>query len=222
MKKNKTKLTVFMGVICILLISVSSWYAIKYNDSRIIKKMELSEYTFQIKDLPMIISILLFALYFIYLFVLLTQAVIANKYKAAAAQSTRTLNPKMGFLGFFGFFGFLGFWTYSVDKTIFPFIFFMFFGFFGFFYEGKMSNTFMDERFLENRMKAHMTADKTALAIIFFTVIILVQRRFMGNLEYTLIAIIIMVALSIAVDVFLGEYLLYRYDYNEQFDESEE
>lgn len=85
-----------------------------------------------------------------------------------------------------------------------------------------MSNTFMDERFLENRMKAHMTADKTALAIIFFTVIILVQRRFMGNLEYTLIAIIIMVALSIAVDVFLGEYLLYRYDYNEQFDESEE
>lgn len=53
------------------------------------------------------------------------------------ANRTRRLNPKLGLLGFFGFLGFIGgAWTR-----------FVFFGFFGFFYEGKMSNTLMDERF---------------------------------------------------------------------------
>lgn len=128
----------------------------------------------------------------------------------------------MGFLGFIGFTGFLGFWTYSVDKTIFPFTFFMFFGFFGFFYEGKMSHTFMDERYKENKLKAHAKANKTALAIIFLALLILGQGKFLGNLEYTLIALIIVIALSIALEVFLSEYLLYRYDHDEPFDESEE
>ena len=73
----------------------------------------------------------------------------------------------LGFLGLFGFAGFLGFWTYRVDQTIFPFVFFVFFGFFGFFYEGKMSNTLIDERYKENKMRAQSTANKTALSIIF-------------------------------------------------------
>ena len=67
----------------------------------------------------------------------------------------------------FGFAGFLGFWTYRVDQAIFPFVFFVFFGFFGFFYEGKMSNTLIDERYKENKMRAQSTANKTALSIIF-------------------------------------------------------
>ena len=87
-----------------------------------------------------------------------------------------------------------------------------------------MSDTLMDERYKENKMKAHMTANKIALTIIGVAVFILVevQEKFMGNLEYTLIAIVITVALSIALDIFLGEYLLYRYDHSEQLDESEE
>lgn len=101
-------------------------------------------------------------------------------------------------------------------------MFFMFFGFFGFFYEGKMSNTFMDERYKENKIKAHMTANKIALAIIFVSILFLGQGKLIGNLEYTLIALIIVVALSIALEMFLSEYLLYRYDHDEQFDESEE
>lgn len=44
----------------------------------------------------------------------------------------------------------------------------------------------------------------------------------MGNLEYTLITLIIVIALSIALEIFLSEYLLYRYDHDDQFDESEE
>lgn len=222
MKKSNTKLTVFLGVICALLLAVSSWYSIAFNDSRLVAPTELSEYTFRMQDLPMIISVTLFALYILYLFALMLRAVIANKRREAIVNSTRTISPKMGFLGFLGFAGFLGFWTYSMDKIIFPFVFFMFFGYFGFFYEGKMSNTFMDERYKENKNKAHLTANKTALTIIFLAMLILGQGMFMGNPEYTLIALIIVISLSIALEVFLSEYLLYRYDYDEQLEESEE
>ncbi|WP_270499746.1 DUF3796 domain-containing protein [Blautia intestinalis] len=222
MKKINTKLTIFAGVVCALLVVLSSWYTITFNDSRFIAPMNFSEYTFRTKDLPMIVSGLLLVLYILYLCVLLVRGIITNKRKGVTGQSTRTINPKWGFLGFLGFFGFLGFWTYSVDRTIFPFVFFMFFGFFGFFYEGKMSNTFMDERYKENKIKAHMTANKIALAIIFVSILFLGQGKLIGNLEYTLIALIIVVALSIALEMFLSEYLLYRYDHDEQFDESEE
>ena len=42
------------------------------------------------------------------------------------------------------------------------------------------------------------------------------------SLEYTLIAFLIVVVLSIALDLFLSKYLLYRYDHGSQFDESED
>lgn len=222
MKKMNTKLTVFFGVVCVLLAAVSSGYAVIFNESRLVAPMDFSEYTFRMKDLPMIISITLLGLYILYLFILLVRGIIINRRKGAAAQSARTINPKLGFFGFFGLLGFLGFWTYSVDKTIFPFVFFMFFGFFGFFYEGKMSNTFMDERYKENKIKAHMTANRIALGIIFASVLFLGQGKLIGNLEYTLIALMIIVSLSIALEMFLSEYLLYRYDHDEQFDEREE
>ncbi|MDO4327600.1 MAG: DUF3796 domain-containing protein [bacterium] len=222
MKKNNTKRLVWLGILCILLVAASSWYTITFNDSRFIVPMELSEYVFRVQDLPMIVSGILLILYFLYLFIWLVGAITANKRKETTAQSTRAVNPKLGFLGFMGFAGFLGFWTYSIDKTIFPFVFFMFFGFFGFFYEGKMSHTFMDERYKENKMKAHMTANKTALAIIFLATLILGQGKLMGNLEYTLIAIIIVIALSVAIELFLSEYLLFCYDHDEMSEESEE
>ena len=44
----------------------------------------------------------------------------------------------------------------------------------------------------------------------------------MGCLEYTLIALVIVIALSIALELFLSEHLLYHYDHDEPFDESEE
>lgn len=220
--KNNTKRTIIFGVICVLFVAVASWYTITFNDARFIIPIDLSEYTFRTQDIPMIISGILLALYILYLFVLLARSIVASRQKESAAKVTRTVNPKLGFLGFLGFVGFLGFWTYNMDKTIFPFVFFMFFGFFGFFYEGKMSNTYIDERHKENKMKAGMTANRIALTIIFLAVLILGQGKFMGNLEYTLITLIIVIALSIALEIFLSEYLLYRYDHDDQFDESEE
>ena len=211
--KKRTKLTICLGVICALLVAISSWYTIAFNNSRFIVPMDLSEYVFRVQDLPMIISGVLLTLYIVNIVVLFLESIKTNRRRELTLQSTRTINPKLGFLGLLGFAGFLGFWTYSVDKTIFPFVFFLFFGFFGFFYEGKMSNTLIDERY---------KANKTSLSIIFLAILILGQGKLMDNLEYTLIALVIVIALSIALEIFLSEYLLYHYDNDEQFDESEE
>lgn len=219
--KKRTKLTICLGVICALLVAISSWYTIAFNNSRFIVPMDLSEYVFRVQDLPMIISGVLLTLYIVNIVVLFLESIKTNRRRKLTLQSTRTINPKLGFLGLLGFAGFLGFWTYSVDKTIFPFVFFLFFGFFGFFYEGKMSNTLIDERYKENKMKAQSVANKTSLSIIFLAILILGQGKLMDNLEYTLIALVIVIALSIALEIFLSEYLLYHYDNDEQFDESE-
>ncbi len=222
MKKAKVRRIIVSGIACIILLAVSAWYSITFNDSRLVKPMDASEYSFQIRDMPMLISIILLMLYGVYLFFLLVRAILAEKSRETQMRTTRRINPKYGFFGFFGLFGFMGFWTYRVDKTIFPFVFFLFFGFFGLFYEGKLSGTFMDERFRENQMKAHMKANQTAIKIIFLATLVLGQGKLIGNLEYTLIAFVIIVALSLALETFLGEYLLYRYDHDDRIEESEE
>lgn len=222
MKKHGTKLTIILGILCLLLMAAASWYTITYNDSRLISPADLSEYAFRIHDLPMLIALILFVLYFLYLFIILIREIIADRRVQGTAQFTRRLNPRLGCLGFLGFLGFTGFNTYGADREIFPFVFFLFFGFFGFFYEGKMSGTFMDERYRENALKAQAAANKIASSIIFLACIVVGQGKLMGNLEYTLIAFLITVVLSIALDLFLSKYLLYRYDHDDQLAESEE
>ena len=81
--------------------AASSWYAITYNDARLVSPDNLSDYTFRIQDLPMLLSLTLFILYFLYLFLLLIQSIIANKRREASGQVTRKLDPKLGCLGFF-------------------------------------------------------------------------------------------------------------------------
>ena len=111
----------------------------------------------------------------------------------------------LGFLGFFGFLGFIGGGWFR----------FVFFGFFGFFYEGKMSSTLMDERFRENKNKAQLIALKAAFAVIILAfIVILVGESFM-SMEYLLTVVYILMSLSIALAIFLSEYLLYRYDHDE-------
>lgn len=63
MKKINTKITIFFGVVCTLLVALSSWYAVNFNESRLVAPMDFSEYTFRMKDLPMIVSIALLGLY---------------------------------------------------------------------------------------------------------------------------------------------------------------
>lgn len=85
-----------------------------------------------------------------------------------------------------------------------------------------MSGTFMDERFRENAARASLKASNISLAIIFVFLIVLGQGKLFSNLDFTLIAILITVSLILALRIFLAEYLLYCYDYDDWADESEE
>ncbi len=132
MKMNKKKIWIGCGILCVLSVLLSSWYAVIYNDSRLIVPMGFKDYVFDIRDLPMIVSVSLTCVYLVVLFVMLFIHVGKKQRQAEETGVTRKINPKLGCLGVLGFLGFAGFWTYPVDGTVFPFAFFLFFGFFGF------------------------------------------------------------------------------------------
>ncbi len=222
MKTNKKKIWIGCGILCMLIGLISVWYAVTFNDSRLVAPMDFKNYVFDIRDLPMIVSVFLTCIYLVTLFVMLFIRAGKKQSQAEETAITRKINPRLGFLGILGFLGFAGFWTYPVDGTIFPFAFFLFFGFFGFYYEGRMSGTFMDERFRENIARAKLKAYRITFGVMLVALVILCQGKLFGNLEYTLIAAIITLSLALASGIFLSEYLLYRYDHGDQADEGEE
>lgn len=214
MKKSKWKTIIIPGIICALILFVSIWYSVNFNESRLVVKTDSETYQFSPKDLPMMCSVVLMIAYIGYLFLCLGKTSLQQKMAILETNRTRKINPKLGFLGFFGFLGFLGFWTYSTEGRTAPFISFVFFGFFGFFYEGKMSNTYMDERFKNNASKARFNALKTAFSFIIVELVFLSLGGYFISQEYMFIVLHILIALSIASVIFLSEYLLYRYDHD--------
>ena len=138
---------------------------------------------------------------------------------------TRKIDPRLGLLGFLGFLGFLGIVTFRLEHVFFPFIFFGFFGFFGLRYEGKMSSTLMDERFLLNRHRA----DRKAYSVCFYATLAslllanvneagwawLAEAAGLQVSEMKLMFLTIALALSLGLSVFLSPYLLYRYDHED-------
>lgn len=110
MKKNQAKLWLGCGIFCTAAMLLSVWYAVTFNDSRLVTPTDLGSYTFTPKDLPMLLSVSLFCC----------------------------------------------------------------------------------------------------------------QGRLFGSLEYTLIAAVIVLSLTLALGIFLPEYLLYRYDHDDQTGEGEE
>lgn len=212
MRKNKIKRIVGLGVASVLALILSVLFSIIYNESRLVAPMDFSTYVFRPKDLPMLCAVPLFCLYVWYLLALLIGFIYRQNRAPTRSNYTRRLNPKLGLLGFLGFFGFTGFATYHMDKTVFPFIFFLFFGFFGFFFEGKMSGLYMDERYLGNVQKAQLQAYRVGFVLVFLLLLLLGLGAFKGNLEHALIFLVIGLSLSVALVLFLSEYLLYRLD----------
>ena len=221
MKKNSVRVWVGCGIFCIAAVLLSVWYAVTFNDSRLVVPMDFESYAFTPRDLPMIVSILLACVYVLALFIRLFISIGKKRRDPAASNTTRRLNPKLGLLGLLGFLGFAGFWTYSITGDVSPFVFLLFFGFFGFFYEGKMSGTFMDERFRENAARAQLTSYKITFKITLIVLIILCRGKLFGSMEYTLMAVIIVLSLTLALGIFLQEYLLYRYDHDDHMEEGE-
>ena len=62
MKANKVKWAIAGGVLCVLLLLLSVWYAATFNGGRLVEPMDFSTYTFQVRDLPMLCSTALFTL----------------------------------------------------------------------------------------------------------------------------------------------------------------
>lgn len=215
MRRNKIKLLICGGIFCVLIMLASVWYSINFNDARMVVPMDYSTYEFQTKDLPMILSLLFSVLYGISLLITLFFHIRDMKKQLTETNTTRKINPKFGWFGLFGFLGFFGFWSYPLNGDIYPFVFFIFFGFFGFFYEGKMSGTYMDERFRENAAKAGNVSLKAICITAGIALFAACEGRLFGNLDYTLIAVVIILSLGLGFSMFLSEYLLYRYDHDE-------
>ena len=218
MKHNQTSnhprglLLALGGVLCAALTGAAVWYDLTYNGGKLVYPMH--SYAFAPADIPMLLAVALDVLYALYLAFLLVRGITAQKERVAKTGRTRRLSPKLGFLGFCGFLGFAGFWTYGAMGDLTGFMFFAFFGFFGFFFEGKMSNTLMDERYKENAVRAELKALRIGFGIIFFLLLFAGQAR---RLTAELVAPILIagIALTVALTIFLSEYLLYRYDHDD-------
>ena len=132
---------------------------------------------------------------------------------------TRKLNPKWGLLGFLGFSGLLGlspiFRTLQPSQVPFPLFFFCFFGFFGFYFEGKMSNTFMDERYYANSLRASAIACKSALCIIIGVSIFSISILKIESIYTFLTILLSTIGIAFGLSMFLSCYLIYKFENEE-------
>lgn len=200
------------GVCCAALTGAAAWYDLTCNGGKLVYPM--NSYAFAPTDIPMLLAVVLDVLYVLYLLFRLVRGIMAQKEHVLKTGRTRRLSPKLGLLGLLGFLGFAGFWSYGALGDATPFIFFTFFGFFGFFFEGKMSNTLMDERYKENAARAELKAYRAGFVVIFLLLILAGQgSRFRAELFAPVLTAGI--ALAVALTLFLSEYLLYRYDHDD-------
>lgn len=136
--------------------------------------------------------------------------------KSRKQTHTRSISPKLGLLGLLGFLGFLGFLQRSFNPTEvlmapFAFFFFAFFGFFGFYFEGKLSDTLMDERFQSNSYRAQSLANRLALWIIIMVAILTIS--ILRLTPYDMLCVLIAtIGIAFGLSVFLQSYLLYRFE----------
>ena len=209
--KNKIKEYALLFFILLEFLGVA--YDGLLNESRIIHPIDGS-YRFQASDLPLILTTIAFVVYVVYLVISYLHEV--KKAPRASKRITRKISAKFGWFGFFGFFGFLGIPAYMMQGQVWPFFFFVFFGFFGLFYEAKLSNTLMDERFLEERKRAQLTSYKTGFGLLWLIAWFMALAG--GHFNTDLVAIIFSASSSliIALVMFLKHYLLYKYDTEEE------
>lgn len=213
MTKKQMKQVIFMGVGCVILLIAGIIYSLLFNDARWVKNMDMSNYVFSIKDIPMLIVGALIAIYVLYVTVIFFKNAFSKNFKDK--NYSRTVSSYWGLCGIFGFLGFSGFWTYFEYRKIYPFVFFIFFGFFGFFFEGKLSHTLEDELFLENKRKAEINAYKVGFKLLFIVIWLMAIGMFSRNVEWCAIFMLISVSLIYALVIFLSNYLLYRYEKGE-------
>ena len=187
MKKEKIRKLVFAGIFCALVLGAASIHSVLYNDSRLIKPTVISEYVFQIKDVPMWIALILTIAYVLHLVGTIFSVIWQNK--ALEKKWTRKIHPMLGLLGFAGFFGF-----------------------FGFFFEGKLSDTLKDELYEENEKKAELKAYKIGFLLLFLAIWAIARGMLSWNLEWCAIFMLSSMSLIYGIVLFLSKYFLYRFE----------
>ncbi|MDU1949765.1 MAG: DUF3796 domain-containing protein [Clostridioides difficile] len=192
MSKKQIKKIIFMGVGCALLLIVGTIYSLLYNNGRWVKNMDMSEYVFSYKDIPMLVIGALIALYAIYIVIICFKNVFSKN--SREKRYSRTISPYWGFCGMFGFLGFGGFWI---------------------FFEGKLSHILEDELFQENKRKAQLEAYKIGFKLLFVVIWLMAIGMFSRNVEWCAMFMLISVSLIYALVLFLSNYLLYRYEKRE-------
>ena len=95
MSKKQIKKIIFMGVGCALLLIVGTIYSLLYNDGRWVKNMDMSEYVFSYKDIPMLVIGALIALYAIYIVIICFKNVFSKN--SREKRYSRTISPYWGF-----------------------------------------------------------------------------------------------------------------------------
>ncbi len=208
-KKSRWLVPLLSIGVCVLVSLLAAWSDLTYNSGRLVYPMD-SSYSFQPSDIPMLLALTLDVFCALTLLTFILRESIFRRRRESETHRTRQLNPRLGFLGLFGFCGFLGFLPISELSTYTPFVFFLFFGFFGFFYEGRMSNTLMDERFQENVRRAKLDAYKLGIGIVHLLVI--ANGLIDCSPELRASVMLVVLSLTMGLVLFLQEYLLYRYD----------
>ncbi len=83
---------------------VGTIYSLLYNDGRWVKNMDMSEYVFSYKDIPMLVIGALIALYAIYIVIICFKNVFSKN--SREKQYSRTTSPLLGILWNVWFSGF--------------------------------------------------------------------------------------------------------------------
>ena len=116
MTKKQMKQVIFMGVGCVILLIAGIIYSLLFNDARWVKNMDMSNYVFSIKDIPMLIVGALIAIYVLYVTVIFFKNAFSKNFKDK--NYSRTVSSYWGLCGIFGFLGFSGFWILNMGKYI--------------------------------------------------------------------------------------------------------
>lgn len=217
MSKKQLKTIIVTGIVWVICLIAGIVYSLLYNEGRWVVGMNLNDYIFSVKDIPMLAVGVFIALWVVYVVMVTFKTVFKAFFPQDSTNSsyTRKIPPFLGVFGMCGFLGFLGFWTYSEYGVISPFLFFALFGLFGLFFEGKLSHILADELFRQNKTQADLKSYKTGFVLLVIVVLLSRWRVFALHAEWCAIFLLISVSLIVALVLFQKNYLLYRYEKEE-------
>lgn len=210
MSKKQIKAIVILGVVCAVLLAAGVVYSLLFNDGRWVAEMDLTNYVFSVKDIPMLAVGALIVAYAVGVAAMSLRAALLRK--RSEPRYTRRVPPLLGALGVCGLLGFTGIWTYSRYGILSPFLLFALLGLFGLFFEGKLSHTLKDELFLQNKARADLNAYKTGFVLLVAVILLSRWHVFARNAEWCAVFLLISVSLIVALVLFQKSYLLYRYE----------